>query len=410
MAAANFNVSQSTIRIGALSYSRGLFDSSGAFSKALPGIEVLSMPILRAAASDMFANPGMDYDIKEWKRLVSLVLCRLARTSPEHLTSGNVLFAAVILEAYFPVLRDAASQQKITNIKAGLIVDAELGYGLIAPYLLGSAPAPAAVQCAGDLTGNIDIVAAQVDWDGLVRNITARNCLVAALVALSKRGTITPAFRAKVIQDIRQEMNLSVYMDDTVVANVYHSFGRWVTPELAQALLSTWGSQLPNEAQRLRLILDRAGGSGLTSMIIVGKAVSLFPDFPWGRLNAFPDFLPEFTRVKIAMETVQDDGYFMYNHTANTQICKGTAYPSLVYVGKTLLESHMGMLTLRSYGGNRSAIRNKAYLDSLLKDFSDNRDARMHDQTVAPLPDLVPGVELVAIRAAILTYATLYVD
>jgi hypothetical protein len=104
-------------------------------------------------------------------------------------------------------------------------------------------------------------------------------------VSLGKKGSITDR-KADALNDaIRAELGIADSVDRELINYTYTQIGAFVTEDNAEAIFGLWKNAIENYSLRLKMTLEQAAGTGLTPISIIKKAMTMFPNFDWGRMN-----------------------------------------------------------------------------------------------------------------------------
>lgn len=98
------------------------------------------------------------------------------------------------------------------------------------------------------------------------------------VLAFATRGQMSARRLQRVTSDLRASMGTLIEMlrlED--IALTWANFGHLVHDGNIGAILHRWMGFLPVSAIRLRVALDQAAGSGLTSLDVIARAVAEFP-------------------------------------------------------------------------------------------------------------------------------------
>lgn len=189
--------------------------------------------------------------------------------------------------------------------------------------------------------------------------------LVYMYLAILKRGTVSLEFITKICDGVKDDLGKTFVLRAEWVHKIYKLYGSAVTSENIVSLTNHWKSLLPEEALRLRLTVEQATGTGLTTIVIIGKALNHFPTFPWSTVELLVS--GEVLAALNAVKTIGDNEW--YGFTPNTSIVRSNLYAGLTYVGKELLIKCGGETALSGYQGFQRNPRNKRGLDKIVEAF-----------------------------------------
>lgn len=101
-----------------------------------------------------------------------------------------------------------------------------------------------------------------------------------AYCALAKRGQVTEEFCSKIINAVRDELDVVITMHTSTLNALYKGYMSGINDTNTEDVFVRLDNQIPDVALRLKLTLMQASGSGLTLFIIIGRAMRLYNDFP----------------------------------------------------------------------------------------------------------------------------------
>lgn len=189
------------------------------------------------------------------------------------------------------------------------------------------------------------------DWGetkgGPGQHRSAIDLFTTVFVAVAKRGTVSDDFMAKIEKGLLDDLQHTARLDPEVIRLVYKFYESHIIAEEAPEVPDAWLEDIPDIALCLRLTVDQAVNSGLTSFVIVGRAMTKYPDFLWGRLNVLTQ--GELANYRNAINRVQGNAYFGFNKSLGC--VRSTLYSSLAYVAKELLIQLNGEVSLKRYAG-----------------------------------------------------------
>lgn len=176
-----------------------------------------------------------------------------------------------------------------------------------------------------------------------------------AFCALSKRGQVTDEFCNKINAAVRDELGVVVNLHSGTLNAIYKGYMQGVNENNAQDVFNRLDEMIPDIALRLKLTLMQASGSGLTLFMIIGRALRLYNDFPWSRVNTLTS--GELANWTQAMRAI--DGNLYYGFKRDLGVARSTLYKSLGYVAHELLMKINGEITLRCFMGLTGNVKNK---------------------------------------------------
>lgn len=219
-----------------------------------------------------------------------------------------------------------------------------------------------------------------------VENITLAYC------ALAKRGQVTDEFCTKIQTSIRDELGITLVLNQPSINALYKSYMSGVNETNAQHVFATLDTLIPDIALRLKLTLQQASGSGMTLYVIIGRAMRIYYDFPWGRVNTLTS--GEVINWQAARRHIHDNLYYGFKRDMGA--ARSTLYKSVGYVARELLVKINGERTLLRYAGLGGNIKNKNALDRLINAYTETYVAAEGDETEEERRILPPREELLA--------------
>lgn len=166
-----------------------------------------------------------------------------------------------------------------------------------------------------------------------------------AYCALSKRGQVTDKFCNKINAAVRDELGVVVNLHSGTLNAIYKGYLQGINKTNAAGVFTRLDVLIHDIALRLKLTLMQASGSGLTLFMIIGRALRLYNDFPWGRVNTLTS--GELVNWNQAMTAIDENLY--YGFKRDLGIARSTLYKSLGYVARELLMKINGEITLRRW-------------------------------------------------------------
>lgn len=192
-----------------------------------------------------------------------------------------------------------------------------------------------------------------------IRYITHAYC------ALSKRGQVTDEFCNKITTAVRDELGVQVALHAGTLSAIYKGYMQGVNENNAEDVFMRLDALIPDIALRLKLTLMQASGSGLTLFMIIGRALRLYNNFPWGRVNT----LTSGELVNWNQALVAIGGNFYYGFKRDLGVARSTLYKSLGYVARELLMKINGEITFRRFMGLTGNVKNKRQLDHMIETY-----------------------------------------
>lgn len=218
-----------------------------------------------------------------------------------------------------------------------------------------------------------------------IENITLAYC------ALAKRGQVTDEFCSKIQSSVRDELGINLVLSQPAINALYKSYMTGVNELNAAQVFRNLDLMIPDIALRLKLTLQQASGSGLTLYIIIGRAMRIYYEFPWGRVNTLTS--GELRNWQVARAAIGENLYFGFRRDMGE--ARSTLYKSLGYVARELLVKINGERTLLRYAGLGGNIKNKNALDRLINNFTETYIAAEGIETPEERQVLPPLEELI---------------
>lgn len=193
----------------------------------------------------------------------------------------------------------------------------------------------------------------------VIENITLAYC------ALSKRGIVTEEFCTKIQNSLRDELGVTLTLNQNVINALYKGYLLNVNDQNAQAVFADLSNLIPDITLRLKLTLNQAAGSGLTLYVIIGRALRMYRNFQQGRVNILTG--GELQNWNAAQALIGNNEYYGFKRDMGA--ARLTLYKSLGYVARELLVRINGERTLMRYAGLAGNIKNKNALDLLISQY-----------------------------------------
>lgn len=203
--------------------------------------------------------------------------------------------------------------------------------------------------------------------------------------ALAKRGQVTDDACTKISEGILQDLNITVVIDSEACQLAYNHFLKGVNETNAASVIGTLYHYLPDVGLRLRLTLEQSTFSGLTSFVLVGRAMRTYRTFNWAAVDRIgKGAIMAFARARAIVR-----GNPYYGFSRNLGAVRATLYRSATYCAIQLLVKLGGEQSLKNYGGisRNTLIPGKARLDELIADYVDTYFTEPEDLAEGvPLP------------------------
>ncbi|AJG39050.1 putative nucleoprotein [Lishi spider virus 1] len=191
--------------------------------------------------------------------------------------------------------------------------------------------------------------------------------IVHMLVAIIKRGTMSDAFVDKIQQGIQTDLSLPIRISAETCRIFYSSYCSELNDVGMSFLLSHLDRLIPTHALRLRLTIQQASGSGLTALVLLGRAFRMYENFNWPLVAKwYPDEWANFTA---AVDSVGNN--LMYGYRRDIGPAKSTKFRSLTFIAKELLIRVGGETSLRNYAGFATRVKNHDAVINLINTYVD---------------------------------------
>ncbi|APG78718.1 hypothetical protein [Hubei chuvirus-like virus 1] len=213
-----------------------------------------------------------------------------------------------------------------------------------------------------------------------------------AYCALGKRGQVTDEFCTKITNAVRDELGVNVVLHSGTLNSLYKSYMQGVNENNAAGMFNYLQMLVPAVALRLQLTLMQASGSGLTLYSIIGRAIRLYNNFPWGLVNTLTS--GELVNWNGARVLIGDNMYYGFKRDLGA--ARSTLYKSLGYVARELLVRINGENTLRRFMGLTGNVKNKRQLDQLIEAYVAGVHVERQvddaaERALVPLPEILQG-------------------
>lgn len=207
--------------------------------------------------------------------------------------------------------------------------------------------------------------------------------LVNVIVSVCKTGTVSARFITKVVNSVELELHQDIEMNSKFISRFYSTFVRQITPAAAREFFTRIGGWIPQVAMRVSLIVTQAAEHGITSLMLITRALAAYPTFNWALVDVTRP--GEMARVNLALLVWNGDEYAGF--TRNMGNLSATKYKLATYTAKELLRRIGGETTLRQYkGGERGPIE---VIDNAITAYIDERDRLMNENANANDPIMV---------------------
>lgn len=184
--------------------------------------------------------------------------------------------------------------------------------------------------------------------DDVSRRTLALTIYVIFVSSIAKMGTVSRGWLNKVFTQIRNELTMTMNdLTAEAIKTCWFAIGtivKSVPAEIATAV-QNWDDIIPQQALRVRLIIQQSRYTGVTSAYTVYKAIKAYPLFNWALVDHLVH--AEFEAAIKAIKAIDDNPYIGYDDT-KMAVIKATNYPTVAWVAKTLLVEVGGDLALNN--------------------------------------------------------------
>uniref|UniRef100_A0A8D8TWM4 Nucleoprotein n=1 Tax=Cacopsylla melanoneura TaxID=428564 RepID=A0A8D8TWM4_9HEMI len=187
--------------------------------------------------------------------------------------------------------------------------------------------------------------------------------LTDVIVSLTKRGHVTDEFRAKVRTGMQQDLGIQWQCTPDVLSTFYTVFCKGVTDANIGQIVAQWLEMVPDVAMRLRICLQQVSGSGITAYLLIGRAMTVYQNFPWHRIAVL--FPRDWANYQLALTAIGNNVYYGFRRDLGP--AKYTGFRNLTYVATQLLIKCGGETNLRSHGGLPTTCNNKPQTSAILE-------------------------------------------
>lgn len=200
--------------------------------------------------------------------------------------------------------------------------------------------------------------------------------IVHVYIACIKRGNITDKFANKIVTGLEADLGISQFEISAEVCNaLYRNFSTYLDDTTMPTITQRWTGLLPARAMRLQLTVAQASGSGLTSLITIGRAIRIHTKFNWARIQSmFPD---EWSNFTTAVRTVGDNVW--YGYKKDIGVASSTKFKNIAYVAKDLMIKVSGETALSYYAGWVRRAKYQSAVDILIATYEDNMNRLIID-------------------------------
>lgn len=321
-------------------------------------------------------------------------------TPQEFCASYQSLSMAELLGDFIPAewkLPQARCQAKIIEVAKFIINNgAQIpGYEGITTWInqltgftLAEAQAASEVNAAMNIDMALVIIeGASTILPGDAKWLTGASLTSTTIVAIAKRGSLTPEHQAKIVDGLKAALNVaSINIPYLTCKRYYEKYGQLINGTNAERVFERFRLTVPTELIIIRNVVMQSVGAGLTTFITITRAFRQFPTFPWDRL--YPRITGDFTNYRAAQTAIGDNLY--YGFSANAGAASAKRFPSLAHTAFELCIKVGGDRPLRDYEGKPRNVPEKQYITRLIQEYIDRQaeDATEIELTAAQRGDL----------------------
>ncbi|KAF5308240.1 hypothetical protein FQR65_LT06233 [Abscondita terminalis] len=232
--------------------------------------------------------------------------------------------------------------------------------------------------------------------------ISGVSMIVHVYLAVLKRSSISEESVNKISIKLSTDLKITNFQIDFSACRKFSLlFRSSITENTVEAVTAKWINLLPISASRLRFAVQRAAGSGLTALIVTGRAILIFVDFNWAVvMRLYPD---EWDNLTAAVRAVGNNAWYPFRNDLG--VAASTKYRSISYVAKELLIQVNGETSLKAYAGWVKQPKLQAAVDKMIASYVTAKTTNTLDEaSETPSDDA-----LVALRTCIRDAPDVYV-
>lgn len=186
-----------------------------------------------------------------------------------------------------------------------------------------------------------------------------------------KRRQVSEGFYRNIVTGVRNDLGKHITIRPASIRLIYNKFDRSINRHNIRVVLNHWNELLrllPEEALRLSLTIQQCANTGLTALIITGKAILSYLNFKLDIISEL--YRAEWATFEQAVRTVNGDPYSVFER--NLDPVKSTGYKNLSWVPKEILIRIGGAGTLAYYAGWTPRARKQGTIDQLIVQYEAN--------------------------------------
>lgn len=177
-------------------------------------------------------------------------------------------------------------------------------------------------------------------------NLTA--IVVTALIAIIKRGNVTPEAIEKVEQACRDQIGKVIAIQHELVNRHYTLYTPAMSPVNIRGIVVRLLDIIPAAAIKLRTMVEQCAYSGLSTYVMIREAIAKYADFEWGVVEVL--YPGQFRAYHDAVTTIAGNKYFAFRHGSMGNAAS-TKYAILGWTARSLLIESGDQPELKKYGG-----------------------------------------------------------
>lgn len=199
--------------------------------------------------------------------------------------------------------------------------------------------------------------------------LSPAHAITIGVVGYGKRGTTSDEFNTRISEAMRDELGVRVMFDYGAARAFYRNVSQYINAVNMPRVVDTMIAILPGHALRLRLVMQQAANSGLTIFITIGRALRLYNDFRWDRVDYISH--GDMGRFEQAVEAVAGNPYYGFGQDLGP--ARSTNFRTFGYVAVELLVLLNGERHLRNRQGYRTGVRNQQALNDIITAYVNHR-------------------------------------
>lgn len=218
-----------------------------------------------------------------------------------------------------------------------------------------------------------------------------------AIVSICRRGTVTDEQRQKVIDGLRDATSsTSVSLSALTVSRFFTYYCKGVNAGNAQAVMNHYGGIIPDNIIVLRNLVIQSAGSGMTTYMVILRALQTYGDFAWHCIRAMAR--EDFANLLTAINAVGGNVYYGYNRQMATAAAR--RFPTLAYTSFQLCIQVGGDRPLSRYQGMPQVVPGKPAIDRLITAYINRRGQEIEEAELDEEADAAVQAVRNAVRPA----------